>query len=144
MRRWLALVGLALLIAITAAVALSRWEAAIERESAALSDPPEVLLTLNPSPHSYAGDLGKFATTSVVFQRLGAKSREAFLNLANARALSPPVDDSWNEYPNTRAFNILLSDPLADEISQELASTATVHGQLYGLSGLYLVNRKKL
>jgi len=144
MRTRIAFVGLALLIAITAAIALSRWNRAVECESAALPDPPEALLMLTPSPHSYAGDVGKFAATSLVFQRLGAESREAFLNLANARALSPPVDDSWKEYPNTRAFNILLGDPLASEVFQELASSATVHGQLYGLSGLYLVNREKL
>jgi hypothetical protein len=140
--RWGAIAVMTVGLAGVVSLALRIWIWDIDREAASLpvrdpfDSPP-----LRKQPPPVFRDPAKL---SVVYSTLPTAARAAFSLLLNAEEFSGAVDDSRVERPNTTAFNTLLYDSQAAVAFKELTESASSWGQLYGLCGLYFVDRPTL
>jgi hypothetical protein len=111
-------------------------------------DPLNKTLSIpEPQPHvagdlKFRGDLVGFARSSTVYPMLSDRGKLSLLVLANAKVfVMDAIGYAGSLPPQARAFRNLLKEARAADAFSELVGSASPPAQLYGLSGLYLVDR---
>jgi hypothetical protein len=97
-------------------------------------------------PHdlTYTGDHARFAQRSGAARHLSPSGRSALIRLANATTFtSSEVFLGGNLSPHARDFRALLDEGSAVAAFSELAHSAQPEAALYGLAGLYLLDRSQ-